>query len=631
MINHQSKGVMNMASVEGIKNVEMEVPVFAFNSMLGADVVTVVTAAPTMDLFQEWFDNLPAEVDETFSDIRMINGLDVMMYAEVFDDLDKTTVIVTHQSHDARDHFAQNQRLEVVSRSKAISHQGNMEMDKHEDAWMSENADVPLGELHGLNDDDPFDKRTEEQKEQQEQLKKAIKEAEKRGTLTGDSWGGSKEGGVGIQGAHRDDKGNIDVSGVFRKPAEVAKKLAKTFHLGGKKYRDMFMDASPRNGVKATDAIKSIRSKITNTIGEIDNLDMDVEEAQNNFVENFDKVVANFVSNNQKSDKTPDELLESLMSDLEEYSKSYMKTLPEKKDPVFILSMKGNKGPQSGRDFGEVRDRIEKWDDDDEFCQKVIKWRGAFDDLVMGTIDKIYDVEYDEDGFVVSEGNKEEYDSVVGFDITEDFYEEFDLMVISLVDRFEKWNPDEHYDKFAKSLDPFCETYVAFIKSILFREKPDDDFSMDDVNVVRGQHESSVTLVSEDEEEEKPMLSPEEFFEVLAGDGSTTLGHLTGSWNTPDPERVEKLKKDREEEQKQMRERAEQKAAELEELPVVSADSLDSEEDDVADDMKDRVMRELADNPIFSGLDVTVEDDDGNVHTIVDKDEWDKYKKDDGE
>ena len=578
-----------MAAVEGIKDVEMNVPIFAFNGEMGDDVVTVVTSAPTLNLFQDWFNNLPPQADDTFTDIRMLTGMDKLMYSDLLGDLDEHTVIVFHQSPTARDQFATNQSLDVVPRVKAIHQQIHMETDEeYIDSWATRDNDIPLGELHELTEHDPFDTRTEEQKEAHEKMKKAIEEAEKRGTLTGDSWGGTRAGGIHVQGVSKDGSGGIDVSGVYNAPKKALKTLAKAFHIGGAKFKKMFKDASPRGEdvLPLEEAIELIRSKILDTISQIDNLDMDPEVAKKNFTENFDKVIANFVNNHENKGELPDELADKLMNDLEEYSKSFVGALPEKPETGYRYTLKGAVGPVSGRNYREIHQKIEaSFDDEDEFMTKARELRNLVDPLFTDTIDKIYPL--DDSGFQVEGFDKEGIDEMVGFDVTTDFDEEFTMAVIAFADINNDVDPEatDTYDQLEAFLEPRCNTYVLYIQSILEFE---DNFSMDDVKVIRGQHESEDTLMSEDDNEEKTILSPEDFYAVLAGDGSTTMGNVTGQWNTPDPERLDALKKEREEEQKQMQERAEKKRQEMQE----QESDDESSDDEISDEMAKKMLED---------------------------------------
>lgn len=104
----------------------------------------------------------------------------------------------------ARDSFAARHGLVLVKQNALIDKHADMLAAQEQDPYSGDFDDKrKIGEIHGLDQSDPWDRRSDAQKAQDEQMKKLYEEAKKAGTLSGDgSFAAPKDPRVQITDIH---------------------------------------------------------------------------------------------------------------------------------------------------------------------------------------------------------------------------------------------------------------------------------------------------------------------------------------------------------------------------------------------------------------------------------------------
>lgn len=164
---------------------------YAFEDKL----VTYVTAGDSIEEFEQLIAKIDA-IDGVALGMKGIvsadqAGMMEMLTEDVFAGLTKAPLVITHTSNsDLRAAFYAEFGVTVLKRNAAIKKQVDMLDALVEDPYSPEAKDTrTIEEIHGLVDNDPFDKRTDEEMEADEEKKKLWDKAKKSGDLSGDSFG----------------------------------------------------------------------------------------------------------------------------------------------------------------------------------------------------------------------------------------------------------------------------------------------------------------------------------------------------------------------------------------------------------------------------------------------------------
>lgn len=161
------------------------------------DDILVVTAATSLAEYDDFYARAAADRSDYASESQPdIMG---MLLDPTFSRMKKPPYVFTHLSPLQRDEFVGKYNITLLGPNAAIDHANDM-IDRalrQQESALGQRDTRTIGEALGLTENDPWDKRSEEQKEKekaaQEQYKKAYDEAQKRGTISGDSFAAPKD------------------------------------------------------------------------------------------------------------------------------------------------------------------------------------------------------------------------------------------------------------------------------------------------------------------------------------------------------------------------------------------------------------------------------------------------------
>jgi len=198
-------------------------------------LVTIVGAADTLVEFEEFV----RETDTTRFPAESLGivsaeqaSLMDMLTEDKFQGFKRAPVIVEHPSAKARDEFVERFAITILKRNAVVGKAEDMMIEAIPDPYSAQATDLrPIEEIYDLDTDDRWDKRTDEQKAKDEEDKKEFNKAQKKGDISGDSFGpnpnrkkrqvsGEDENGNPLASvtdikASRDDDGNIEIDSVL--------------------------------------------------------------------------------------------------------------------------------------------------------------------------------------------------------------------------------------------------------------------------------------------------------------------------------------------------------------------------------------------------------------------------------
>jgi hypothetical protein len=141
----------------------------------------------------------------------------------------RAVMIVEHSDAGARNAYADTAGFKIVMvQDGEFLHERmlNGGADSPFDPYAAEAGGRTVSEMHNLGNDDPWDKRTDEQREKDDQYRKLADEAKKQGKLTSDSFGSAKPEGSSV---HVSDirvstnaDGSINIDDVLARKYDVA-------------------------------------------------------------------------------------------------------------------------------------------------------------------------------------------------------------------------------------------------------------------------------------------------------------------------------------------------------------------------------------------------------------------------
>ena len=166
---------------------------YAFEDRL----ISVVGAADTLIDFEDFIrktDSSFVKPEEIGVKSAELASLMDMLTEDLFQGFKKAPVMVEHLDTNARDAFNERFNITVVKRNAVINKHEDMLTAELEDPYSAEATDIrPIEEIYDLETNDHWDKRTEEEKTKDEENKKAFKESQKKGDISGDSFGPNPE------------------------------------------------------------------------------------------------------------------------------------------------------------------------------------------------------------------------------------------------------------------------------------------------------------------------------------------------------------------------------------------------------------------------------------------------------
>lgn len=158
------------------------------------DDTTYVTGADSIEEFEILIADIDA-ADGTALNMEGIieadqAGMMEMLTDEVFEGMTKAPLVIKHTTNaELRSAFLFKHKIEVVKRNAAIKRQADMLAFLEEDEYSPDADSRTIEEIHGLVDEDRWDKRTEEEIVADDEKKKLWDAAKKAGDLSGDSFG----------------------------------------------------------------------------------------------------------------------------------------------------------------------------------------------------------------------------------------------------------------------------------------------------------------------------------------------------------------------------------------------------------------------------------------------------------
>lgn len=172
----------------------------------------IVAAATTLSELEVFC----ASIKNKFSQASVME----MLSDERFAGFQQPPYIITFENIEEMDAFVSLHEITIVKKNALVDRQSSMLEELETDPYFDSDDERTIEEIHGLDKDDPWDRRSDEEKVQDEYYKKMGEEAKKRGELTGDSFGPAKKKkktGVFITdvNAHTNDDGTVEIDKVI--------------------------------------------------------------------------------------------------------------------------------------------------------------------------------------------------------------------------------------------------------------------------------------------------------------------------------------------------------------------------------------------------------------------------------
>jgi len=170
---------------------------YGTKEMLDGRVATLAVAADTVEEFVAFTEAVVGQEDNrNWVETYASNFLDHMQN-QTFKGFKHSVLAIYHSDEAQRDAFWAEWLLEEVQSQPARDRHLDMLHAKKEEIRQSseteEDRTKTLEERLGLDKNDPWDRRTEEEVEADKKMKEQMKEMRKKGDLSGDSFGGADE------------------------------------------------------------------------------------------------------------------------------------------------------------------------------------------------------------------------------------------------------------------------------------------------------------------------------------------------------------------------------------------------------------------------------------------------------
>jgi len=154
-------------------------------------LISLIAAADTLAEFEELVTLITQSGASALNGIVSGEqaGIMDMMADDRFQGFRKPPLVMTFESVAARDDFHTVVNVEFSKRNALIDRQARMLEDAFKLTEEGQDDHRSLEEVYGLEGEDQWDRRTDEEKAADEERKKAFKEAQKKGDMSGESFG----------------------------------------------------------------------------------------------------------------------------------------------------------------------------------------------------------------------------------------------------------------------------------------------------------------------------------------------------------------------------------------------------------------------------------------------------------
>lgn len=180
----------------------------------GNRIATIVGAADTVEEFVAWLDAVKGQEEgRNWEETYASNFLDHMQN-QFYKGFKHSVLAVYHTDEEQRQAFWTEWNIHEVQSEPLRDRQADMLHAKHVEIKAAteseEDKAKTIEERTGLDQNDPWDRRSEAEKEEDRKMKERMKEMAKAGELSGDSFGGAD-----AQRASRDRPGANNVPGAY--------------------------------------------------------------------------------------------------------------------------------------------------------------------------------------------------------------------------------------------------------------------------------------------------------------------------------------------------------------------------------------------------------------------------------
>lgn len=175
---------------------------------------TFVVAASSVDVLTSWWNSLPSDFDQLITDKRQADFVDLLAVDGGLFNWDTPIYIFEHTDSVTASRFIELNQIEIVSIHTLDDHRDVMVKDIVRDNPLAliDGSRETIRELHGLDEHDKWDTRTEAEKEQQIKIDKLQQQAGDQ--LTGNSFSprpSNSKGAIKVTDVKQDNQGNLDV------------------------------------------------------------------------------------------------------------------------------------------------------------------------------------------------------------------------------------------------------------------------------------------------------------------------------------------------------------------------------------------------------------------------------------
>lgn len=184
---------------------------------------TIVGAALNKEEFQKFFEGATEHfVEKEESDLMM------HLTDPEFEKFSATVYIFTHTDAEQQAAFIAQYEILIGTHQRAVDRNTDMVNYDAPDPYLDGSDNRTIEEIYGLDKDDKWDKRTDEEKAADEELKKQLDEMKKKGELSNDdSFSAPKKGGVYVNDirATTNADGSVTVDTVLATKVEEGEKM----------------------------------------------------------------------------------------------------------------------------------------------------------------------------------------------------------------------------------------------------------------------------------------------------------------------------------------------------------------------------------------------------------------------
>jgi hypothetical protein len=157
-------------------------------------LISIVGAADTLIELEAFVtatdENFGATAEALGVKSAVVASLMDLLTDDTYQGFKKAPVIIEHLSVDSKLAFNEKFGIEILKRNALIGRADDMLHAEKVDPYSAEADDQrSLEEIHGLDKEDKWDRRSDDEKEKDEENRKMFKEGQKKGDISGDSFG----------------------------------------------------------------------------------------------------------------------------------------------------------------------------------------------------------------------------------------------------------------------------------------------------------------------------------------------------------------------------------------------------------------------------------------------------------